>query len=97
MVCSRRDFSCLILKIESLLGLLFQLGTHFLELLQLFAKRKKNGKKVYTSRKDMKERQQHKRITMKCKLVTVNLTSRMASLKICFNGLLKLEDPSSLP
>ena len=38
----------------------------------------------------MKERQQHKRITMKCKLVTVNLTSRMASLKICFNGLLKL-------
>ena len=44
MVCSRRDFSCLILKIESLLGLLFQLGTHFLELLQLFAKRKKKWK-----------------------------------------------------
>ena len=75
----------------------FSTGTHFLELLlQLFAE-KKNGKKVYTSRKDMKERQQHKRITMKCKLVTVNLTSRMASLKICFNGLLKLEDPLRLP
>ena len=61
----------------------FSTGTHFLELLlQLFAE-KKNGKKVYTSRKDMKERQQHKRITMKCKLV--NLTPRMASLKICLN------------
>ena len=65
----------------------------FLSSFNFLQKEKKNGKKVYTSRKDMKERQQHKRITMKCKLVTVNLTSRMASLKICFNGLLKLEDP----
>ena len=51
MVCSRRDFSCLILKIESLLGLLFQLGTHFLELLQLFAKRKKMERKFTQAEK----------------------------------------------
>ena len=40
------------------------------QLPQLFVpKGKKKAKKVYTSRKDMKERQQHKRITMKWKLV----------------------------